>query len=127
MTTKTCHTLEDQLERIESFAALARGWMGKPAEGEPGDRCAVDAARRFLAGIFSADSRLPLPAVFPMPDGGVQIEWRTCEIRFPPGGKVLDGCGPRETDDFEFLADAVTPAEVAAMVRSFVDASEQSA
>ena len=113
-------TLQGQLLRIEGFAAMERGWLAKD-EGEPGDRAAIDVARRFLAGICEADAALPLPAVFPMPDGGVQIEWRTCEIRFPPGGLLVRGCGVVAGHDFDGTTDAVTPADVALRVRACED------
>lgn len=63
--------------RFIELASLAAGWGDDGVSGEMISFSALDAARDFL------DSKLVrevgLPGIFPMEDGGVQLEWATSE------------------------------------------------
>ena len=95
--------------RLEEFAALASDWDGYGARQI--DRRALELARvlvwRFL------EQGLPVPEIFPVPDGGVQIEWEAgpleLELEVEPGAlSAVFVCDDRAIDrrfDGELPAD----------------------
>lgn len=100
-------------ERLGELIALATGWDGEDAK--PIDRTALSAAAAVIAQLTSAG--LPEPELFPVPDGGVQVEWRAgpveIELEFEPDargfvfvcdddqvGQTIDGELPRDLSRF---------------------------
>jgi hypothetical protein len=99
---------EAALEEISHLTALAVGWNGYDAREVQADH-AINAAQ-FLAKV--AFPGIAPPAIAPLSDGGVQLEWHRggldIEVVFSddePGVFVAD----REGDEYELpLADAVS-------------------
>ncbi len=95
--------------RLQTLLELRSGWDG--AEGQQlNPEALVTAARVITQGISTG---LPEPELFPVPDGGVQLEWRSgpleLELEIEPGydavvfvcedeqtGQRLDGELPRD-------------------------------
>ena len=95
--------------RLERLLALGSGWDG--ADARRLDPDALTTAARVIAAGISAG--LPEPELFPVPDGGVQVEWRAgpveLELEIEPGqeavvfvcddeqtGQQIDGELPRD-------------------------------
>lgn len=95
--------------RLERLLELGSGWDGADARQLDPDAL-VTAARVIAAGISAG---LPEPELFPVPDGGVQVEWRAgpveLTLEFEPNqrgvvfvcddeqtGQQLDGELPRD-------------------------------
>lgn len=78
--------------RLEEFADLASNWDGYGARQI--DRRALERARALVWRLL--DQGLPVPEVFPVPDGGVQIEWEAgpleLELELEPGGGTVFVC-----------------------------------
>jgi hypothetical protein len=64
------------LKRINDLAGLARGWNGYEAE-EISAEMAISAVR-FLTKI--AHPSIAAPAIVPLSDGGLQVEWHRGEL-----------------------------------------------
>lgn len=64
------------VERLNAVGVLRRGWDGEAAE--PPTRTAAVAALRALFEVMWHDT--PAPAVVPMYDGGLQLEWHGCGV-----------------------------------------------
>ena len=64
-------TLKDRQKRIDCLAQLEDGWFD--GEGVALTSAGLDAARVVVE--FTDENGLALPGLFPMPDGGVSIEW----------------------------------------------------
>lgn len=99
-------------ERLESFRTIEAGW--DTYDGRPIDPACIDAAIAFYERI--GDECVPRFAVFPTPEGGVQVEADEfgephgyLEFEFHPDGRVsglfmasiMDGDSP---EDFEVKA-----------------------
>lgn len=69
--------LHDVVQRLNKLLALPRGWDGGREEKVSPD--AAIASLRILMRVMSNDT-LP-PQVFPLPDGGIQMEWHVAGIR----------------------------------------------
>lgn len=75
-------------ERVRALANLELGWDGKNASP------IRDAARGQVFGIIDALTKLGMPAphIVPIPNGGIQLEWRNnvgeFEIEVSPEGAV---------------------------------------
>jgi hypothetical protein len=95
--------------RLERLLELGAGWDG--AEAERLDPDTLVTAARLIAQAISAG--LPEPELFPVPDGGVQVEWSAgpieLELEIEPGqrgvafvcddeqtGQQIDGVLPRD-------------------------------
>lgn len=96
-------------KRLEELALLESDWDGYGAT--PIDRRALERARLLVEqGLRSS---LPLPALVPVPDGGVQLEWTAgpveLEMEIEPGGHsaifVCDDHQARQKMDGELPAD----------------------
>jgi hypothetical protein len=64
------------VERLRSFADLKLGWCGGdgcPTYGEPTCKKAIDWALLVCSQIVGV---VEMPATFPTPGGGVELEWR---------------------------------------------------
>jgi len=57
--------------RLQEFSELAPGWLD--GRGLPPSKEALQATESLLLKLL--ESGLPRPGIFPMPDGGVQLEW----------------------------------------------------
>ncbi len=72
--------------RFIELATLEEGWS-EDGEGKPIDFLALDAAREILEAVL--ESQRSLPGIFPMVDGGVQLEWSSPDfvtnIEISPG------------------------------------------
>lgn len=75
-------------ERLAQLTSLVAGWDG--ADAQAIDRAAVTTAATVLAQVTPAG--LPEPELFPVPDGGIQIEWRAgpveIELEIEPHGQA---------------------------------------
>ena len=60
--------------RLLELAQLKAGWLD--GNGCPVSFAALDFARDLLRELTERSSSVPLPGIFPMPDGGVQLEWQ---------------------------------------------------
>jgi hypothetical protein len=58
--------------RLLEIAGLAEGWLD--GEGSEISFASLDLARDFIREFVDRD--ISVPGVFPMPDGGVQLEWQ---------------------------------------------------
>ena len=100
-------------DRLDQLRELPGGWDHEQAKPIDPDalRLAWTAAEQFLR------ARLPEPELFPVPDGGVQLEWRAgpveLELEIEPGaravvfvcddeqsGQQIDGELPRDESRF---------------------------
>lgn len=84
--------------RLERLLQLGSGWDGAGARKLDPDALAT-AARVIAAGIRDG---LPEPELFPVPDGGVQVEWRAgpveLAVEFEPNrGGVVFMCDVEQT------------------------------
>jgi hypothetical protein len=84
--------------RLERLLELGSGWDGEDAERLDPD--ALVTAARVIAQAISAG--LPEPELFPVPDGGVQIEWAAgpveLELEIEPGQRgVVFVCDDEQT------------------------------
>lgn len=79
---------------LNTLLLLEEGWDGRRAKGITGS--ALDSATAILVVLMASSEGLILPQLFPLPDGGIQIEWHA------------DG------DDIEIETDAVGEAHVLA-------------
>ncbi len=74
-------------ERFEQLAALEADWDGYGAR--PIDPQALGLAQHVAESLVALP--LPVPRVFPVPDGGVQVEWIVgpveLEFEIEPGGR----------------------------------------
>ena len=81
--------LGDAVAHIEELTSLAPGWDSY--DSKPVDAGAAMGAVRFLLGSAYAD--LPAPAIVPIADGGVQIEWHRggidLEVSFSDGSPTI--------------------------------------
>ena len=61
--------------RLEQIAALEEGWLDGKGVAPAGDRL------RWLSSEFDAnfDADLPLPYLYPTPEGGIQAEWNVSD------------------------------------------------
>lgn len=59
--------------RFKELASLDAGWEEESGLGEPVAFAALDAARELLNSCVEAEREIP--GIFPMVDGGVQLEW----------------------------------------------------
>lgn len=75
--------------RLDELSQLEVGWDG--ADARPVDRLALDHAWRLAEQSIRAD--LPAPELFPVPDGGVQLEWHAgpveLEVEIEPGARAV--------------------------------------
>lgn len=110
------HYLESEQharERLDQISGLGAGWDGEHAE--PIDGLAVSFAWSVIQQALRAG--LPDLEIFPVPDGGVQLEWRAgpveLELEIEPGaravifacdderaGQQIDGELPRDESRF---------------------------
>ena len=65
-------------DRLEGFCALEAGWDADSETSATISVAACDAAREIVARLVFA--RLPLPYVYPMPEGGISLEWGLDDI-----------------------------------------------
>lgn len=84
--------------RLERLFELDAGWDGEDARQLDPDAL-VTAARVIAEGISAG---LPEPELFPVPDGGIQLEWRAgpveLELEIEPGhGSVVFVCDDEQT------------------------------
>lgn len=84
--------------RLEALLELGSGWDG--ADAHHLDPDALVTAARVIAQAISTG--LPEPELFPVPDGGVQVEWRSgpveLELEIEPGHRaVLFVCDDEQT------------------------------
>ncbi len=94
----------EQLEaRFAELAELREGWDGYGAQ--PIDRHALVLAERVVRDTLKAG--WPTPELFPVPDGGVQLEWGAgsmeLELEIEPGGRgvVFVGDDPKSGRRFD--------------------------
>jgi hypothetical protein len=97
------------MQRLDRLLDLGSAWDGADAQ-RPDPDAVVTAARVIAQGISAG---LPEPELFPVPDGGVQVEWRAgpveLELEIEPGdagvvfvcdddqtGQQIDGELPRD-------------------------------
>jgi hypothetical protein len=75
--------------RLETLLELNAGWDGADAHSIDPEPLVV--AGRLIAQAISAG--LPEPELFPVPDGGVQVEWRAgpveLELEIEPGHSAI--------------------------------------
>lgn len=64
-------TLDQRHERLTSIGELEAGWLD--GSGKKISATALDATRKYIDSLSAAGA--PLPSMFPMENGGVQIEW----------------------------------------------------
>ena len=96
-------------ERFEELAALEPDWDGYGAR--PTDRGALVLAQRIAESLVGLP--LPAPRIFPVPDGGVQMEWTAgpVELEFevePGAGSAIFVCDDHQAQqdiDGELPAD----------------------
>lgn len=86
--------IQSLLERIEDLSLLKKGWLGG-GEGEIPGIAAVSNAQYLLTQLILDYLKLPLPHVFPTPEGGFQAEWTfkntwAVEVEFHPSGVISD-------------------------------------
>jgi len=84
--------------RLEALLRLGSGWDGTDAQRLDPD--ALVTAARVIAQAISAG--LPEPELFPVPDGGVQVEWRAGPVELeleiePSHGAVVFVCDDEQT------------------------------
>lgn len=80
---ETAHRAPDWLDRavarFNELGVMRRGWDG--AGARPPTQTAGVAALRAVIEIMSAlDAGAPVPAIVPMFDGGIQLEWHSREL-----------------------------------------------
>jgi hypothetical protein len=81
---------EDRVQtRLDELAGLSGGWDGHDAKRI--DQLALTLACRLMQQALHAG--LPEPELFPVPDGGVQLEWKAgaleLELEIEPGARAL--------------------------------------
>ncbi len=106
-------TREAVATRFQDLAALDFDW--DTYEAKPIDLDALREAQAFVEYLLLEP--IPVPSIFPVPDGGVQLEWSAgaleLELEFEPGaavavfvcddhaaGQQIDGELPREAGLF---------------------------
>lgn len=126
--------LVDRLEhRLKELEALKPGWF--EGEGEVPSREELDWLRGVLLEMMAQHS-LPAPTLFPMPEGGVQADWRlkpwhvTAEFDLATRSAFLHAAqvaeGVAETISVQFREDTSEPLSVfAGFVRRFAPPKEQ--
>jgi hypothetical protein len=85
-------------QRLERLEGLKAGWDGEDARAL--DARALATAAAILSQTISAG--LPEPELFPVPDGGIQIEWRAGRVEMeveiePEQGGVVFVCDDEQT------------------------------
>ena len=65
-------------DRLEGFCALEDGWDADSETSAAISAAVCDAARKIVGRVMS--ERLPLPYVYPMPEGGISLEWGLDDI-----------------------------------------------
>ena len=65
-------------DRFEGFCSLEAGWDADSETSAAISVAACDAARKIVGRVVS--EILPLPYVYPMPAGGVSLEWGLDDI-----------------------------------------------
>lgn len=79
----------DLAERLGALSALQSGWDGDDAH--PIDPAALRLSSAWVRSLM--DVGLPMPEIFPVPDGGVQLEWSAgpveLELDIEPGARSV--------------------------------------
>jgi hypothetical protein len=79
----------DLAERLNALSALAGGWDGEDAH--PIDPASLRSSVAWVRSLMNAG--LPMPEMFPVPDGGVQLEWSAgpveLELDIEPGASSV--------------------------------------
>lgn len=95
--------------RLDALSELTSDWDGEQAR--PIDPLALRTASMLARHLMH--QRLPEPEIFPVSDGGVQLEWRAgpieLEMDIEPGGVVVFVCDDEQAGqrlDGELPADA---------------------
>jgi hypothetical protein len=111
-------------QRLETFSHLREGWAH--GTGVAPDADLVERAYAILARALVESDKIPLPSVFPTPDGGIQAEWLTeawaAEVRFAPQSATVHGQSTRiddsddADDEHEFDLEMPNVYEVSALV-----------
>jgi hypothetical protein len=107
----------NQLEvRLIELAELRDGWDGYGAH--PVDRHALVAAERLIRETLRAG--WPTPELFPIPSGGVQLEWSAgsmeLELEIEPGGRGVVFVGDDSTSGRRF--DGELPRDAALLLQA---------
>ncbi len=101
-------------DRLASFSRLSDGWGADNEVSRASSEKACDAAREIVGHALCAE--LPLPYVYPMPSGGISLEWGLHAIginaEIPNDATSIDLMSWRRSDDktseAEFRAGDVT-------------------
>jgi hypothetical protein len=103
-------------ERISELAALVTNWDSYGAA--PTDRLALRRAQLFAERMLTLP--LPAPRLFPVPDGGVQLEWSAgpveLELEIEPGGHAVFVCDDTQSNQ---RLDGELPADVGLLGLAF--------
>ena len=117
--------IDNMRGRLLNFSSLKEGWMGD-GQGEVPEEKFVLQVSSVLLGVLGSSSKIPVPAVYPTPEGGVQAEWDfssgwAIDLEFDPksnevhGGAYHQGVGSQLIDhEYHGYYD---PSDVTAMVR----------
>ena len=93
-------------DRLEGFGSLEAGWDDDSETSSAISVAACDAAREIVGRVVS--ERLPLPYVYPMPEGGISLEWGLDDIGInadlPDNANMIDLMSWRRSTDDESSA-----------------------
>lgn len=100
-------------DRLVSFSRLSDGWDAGSDTSRASSAAACDTAREIVGRMLCA--KLPLPYVYPMPDGGVSLEWGLVatgvNAEVQSNATIIDlmswSRGDDETSEAEFRADDI--------------------